>query len=154
MKAERSECNEFSMLVGHLVRNLNLLDRDQKLCCGITMSQCYTIETLAQEGTLVMNELSQQMGVTISTMTRVVDILVRDGVVSRRSNPTDRRKVRIELTAKGRDLARQLRCCVDQYSEQLLNQILPRHRRGVLKSLRLLADATEKMRGEHYKCFS
>jgi len=154
MKAERSEYGEFSGLIGRLVRNLSLLERDQKICCGTTMSQCYTIETLAQKGTLPMNELSQHMGVTISTMTRVVDVLVRDGVVSRGSNPKDRRQVCIGLTDKGNDLARQLEGCSDEYSKQILNEVPPEHREGVLKSLRLIADATDKVRCEQGKCSS
>jgi DNA-binding MarR family transcriptional regulator len=151
MKPESSEYGEFSGLIGHLIRSLSLLERDQKICCGTTMSQCYTIETLAQKGTLSMNELAQHMGVTISTMTRVVDVLVRDGVVSRGSNPKDRRQVRIGLTDKGNDLARQLEGCSDEYSKQILNQVPPEHRGGVLKSLRLIADAIDKVRCEHSK---
>ena len=108
MKAKSPEYGEFSGLIGRLIRSLSLLERDQKNCCGTTMSQCYTIETLAQGGGLSMHELSKDMGVTMSTMTRVIDVLVRDGVVARGSNPEDRRKVCVELTAKGKDLARKL----------------------------------------------
>ena len=154
MKAEISGYIEFSGLVGRLVRNLNLLDRDQKGCCGVTMSQCYTIEALAQNGTLSMNELSEQMGVTMSTMTRVVNVLVRDGVVRRKSNPKDRRQVCVELTAKGSDLALRLKCCAEEYSKQILQQVPREQREEVLKSLKLLTDVTDKVRWENYRCSS
>jgi DNA-binding MarR family transcriptional regulator len=154
MKSKSSEWGEFSTLIARLIRNLSLLERDEKVCCGTTMSQCYTIETLAQKGTLSMNELSQHMGVTVSTMTRVVDVLVRDEVVSRSSSPRDRRKVCIGLTDKGNGLARQLEGCSDEYSKQILNQVPSEHRGGVLKSLRLIADAIDKVRSEHGKCSS
>lgn len=145
MKTKDSNDNEFSLLVGQLVRKLNLLNRGQKVCYGFTMPQCYTIETLAQKGMLTMNELSQEMGVTISTMTRIIDILVRDEVVSRRTNPKDRRQVCIKMTVKGRNLALKLKRCSEKYSEEVLNQVPVGKRKEVVKSLEILNSAIEKV---------
>lgn len=153
MGPTRSEYRKFSELIGCMIRKLSLLERDQKICCGTTMSQCYTIETLAQNGSLSMNQLSKQMGVTVSTMTRVVDILVRDEVVSRRGNPKDRRQVCIELTAKGKNLAKRLQDCADEYSRQILNVISAEQRAEVVKSLELLVDAVDGVRDDKCKCF-
>jgi DNA-binding MarR family transcriptional regulator len=152
MNDEIAGQGEFSRLVGTLIRSLSLLDRDQKVCCGVTVSQCYTIETLAQRGTLPMNELSEEMGVAISTMTRVVDILVRDGVVARRRNPGDRRRVYIELTDRGSELALRLRSCGEEYGKMILSQVPLRHRESVLKSLSLLNDAIDRVRQGDCKC--
>jgi DNA-binding MarR family transcriptional regulator len=154
MKAKTSECVKFSDLIGRLIRSLSLLERDQKVCCGTTMSQCYTIEALARERALSMHELSRNMGVTMSTMTRVIDILVRDGVVDRKSSSEDRRIVCVELTAKGTDLARKLRDCADDYSKQILNLVPAEHRAEVVKSLVLLADAVDKVRCGECRCSS
>ncbi|MFH1220275.1 MAG: MarR family transcriptional regulator [Candidatus Eisenbacteria bacterium] len=152
MKTESGARKEFSRLIGRLVRNLSLLDRDQKVCRGITLSQCYTIETLARRGTLSMKALSHEMGVTISTMTRVIDVLVRDGVVAREASPEDRRRVCVGLTDKGLDLARRLGRCSDDYSKQILSRIPSARRKDVLTSLGLLADATETVRDDKCKC--
>jgi DNA-binding MarR family transcriptional regulator len=150
--ADRSAEKEFAGLIGRLVRNLNVLDRDQTVCCGTTVSQCYTIEALARRGNLSMNQLSQEVGVTTSTMTRVVDVLVRDGAVRRKRNPEDRREVRIELTGKGSELARGLTRCVDEYAKRVLGRIDAAERKRVLSSLRLLADALEEVRPQSGKC--
>ena len=134
---------KFSRLVVQLFRKLNLLNRDQKVCYGITLSQCCAIESLEQTGLLSMNELSQHQGVTLSTMTRIVDVLVRDGVLQRISNPGDRRKVCIELTEKGKDLAGELKKCTEAYTKEILEQI-PRNRRSqVIESMDLLIKAIE-----------
>jgi DNA-binding MarR family transcriptional regulator len=146
MNDETAGQGEFSRLVGTLIRSLSLLDRDQKVCCGVTVSQCCTVETLAQRGTLSMNKLSEEMGVAISTMTRVVDILVRDGVVARKGGREDRRRVYVQLTDKGAQLALRLRSCADEYGKLILCQVPPEERRSVLKALSLLNDAINRVR--------
>jgi DNA-binding MarR family transcriptional regulator len=152
MNDEIAGQGEFSRLVGTLIRSLSLLDRDQKVCCGVTVSQCYTVETLAQRRILSMNELSEEMGVAISTMTRVVDILVRDGLVARKSNPEDRRRVHVELTDKGAELALRLKSCAEEYGKLILCQVPHEERESVLKSLSLLNDAIDRVRQGDCKC--
>jgi DNA-binding MarR family transcriptional regulator len=136
---------KFSHLVGELFRKLNLLNRDQKVCYGITLSQCCAIETLEQRGLLSMNELSQYQGVTLSTMTRVVDVLVRDGVVRRESSPGDRRKVCIELTEEGKNLAQKLKKCTEAYTKEILDQIPVNKHGQVVESVELLIKAIESV---------
>ena len=99
-----------------------------------------------------MNALSQEMGVSVSTMTRVVDVLVRNGVVRRRPAPADRRQVCVELTVEGEALAKRLGCCGDGYSKQILNRVPSQARKGVLRSLEVLADAIEGIRAENCRC--
>lgn len=133
----------FSQVVGELFRKLNLLNRDQKVCYGITLSQCCAIETLARKGRLTMNELSQYQGVTVSTMTRIVDVLVRDEIVQRINNPADRRTVCIELTPQGQDWAQKLKKCTEDYTGQILRQIAGEKQAQVVESMDLLIRAIE-----------
>jgi len=141
----QSNEEKFSRLVGELFRKLNLLNRDQKVCYGITLSQCCAIETLEQRGLLSMNELSQCQGVTLSTMTRVVDVLVRDGVVRRESSPGDRRKVCIELTEEGKNLAQKLKKCTEAYTKEILDEIPVNKQGQVVESVELLIKAIESI---------
>jgi DNA-binding MarR family transcriptional regulator len=47
-------------------------------------------------------EVVSQMGVTKQAVSKVVDILVASGYLDRRTDPTDRRRTPLALTAKGR----------------------------------------------------
>ena len=49
-------------------------------------------------------ELADAAGVTRGTMTGLVDTLEKDGLVTRQSDPQDRRAVPVQLTAAGRRL--------------------------------------------------
>jgi len=138
--------DQFSQLVGQLMRQLNLLNRDQKVCYGVTLPQCYTIETVARKGRLTMNELSRLMGVSLSTMTRVVDVLVRDDVLQRVPNPSDRRKVCIRLTEKGQELARKLKACTASYTLEILEKIPREKQEQVIESMELLSEAIESVK--------
>ncbi len=50
---------------------------------------------------LTMSELSSQLDVPMSTATRIVDGLVRGGMVERVNDPNDRRVVRVGMSKKG-----------------------------------------------------
>ena len=94
-------------------------------------------------GMLTMNQLSREQGVTLSTMTRVVDVLVRDGVLDRVGSPEDRRKVCIQLTGKGEELARTLKNCTEEYTGKILEQIPGEKHGQVIESMELLLKAIE-----------
>lgn len=49
-----------------------------------------------------MGELSAELGLPLSSATRLVDWLVASGFVERVDDPNDRRAVRLRMTAKGR----------------------------------------------------
>jgi DNA-binding MarR family transcriptional regulator len=93
-----------------------------------------------------MNELSRELGTAVSTVTRVVDLLVRDGVVDRKENPGDRRKVCIELTGKGKELEQKLKKCSEDYSGEILSAIPQEKRGAVLESLELLNQAVDQVK--------
>lgn len=149
MKAKNLNFKGFSLLIETLIKKLNLLNRDQKICCGITMTQCYTIETLSQKGMLTMNKLSREMGVTQSTMTRIINVLVRDDMAERKGNTKDRRQVFIELTNKGKKLSVKLKQCTEGYSKQVLNELPVKKRNNIISSLKILNTAVNKVHSKY-----
>lgn len=53
---------------------------------------------------MTMSELSAELNVPMSTATRIVDGLVRGGMIERINDPKDRRVVRIGMSKTGREL--------------------------------------------------
>lgn len=68
----------------------------------LTMRQLKVLLTLARQGDSSGHELTREMGVSLATVTGIVDRLAAKGLVSRREDPDDRRVRRLELTPKGR----------------------------------------------------
>jgi DNA-binding MarR family transcriptional regulator len=127
-------------------RRVNALQRGEKRCFGVTISQCVTLELLLQQGPMTVCDLARNLGLDTSTVTRVVDVLARDGMTRRaRDEEQDRRRVFVSLTAKGRALAAKLERCADDYSERILKRIPAEMREDVIHTLRVLIEAIDDL---------
>lgn len=71
---------------------------------GVSMGQWFFLRALWEEDGLTQRELSQRVGMMEPTTVTALNSMERRGLVERRRNVQDRRKVNIFLTAKGRSL--------------------------------------------------
>ena len=99
------QVTRFHQLILELIKKYQFRDRNQDICCGLSVSQCYILETLRQSGPLSMNELADKMHLTISTITRVIQPLLEKSYLSRQEDKNDRRVRMISLTQAGEDFA-------------------------------------------------
>jgi DNA-binding MarR family transcriptional regulator len=67
----------------------------------VTMPQAKLLYLLGASGELHMSELVTRLGVSLSTISGLVDRVVDHGLVTRREDPADRRQVLVGLTAEG-----------------------------------------------------
>lgn len=58
------------------------------------------LSSLHERGPRIMSDLKEELGVTATNITALIDSLESDGLVQRKPHPTDRRATVIELTAK------------------------------------------------------
>src|SRR4051812_49667305 len=68
---------------------------------GISMPQLRCLHLIAGAGELRMSRLVVQLGVSISTVSGLIDRLVDHGLVNRRDDPLDRRQVVLSATPAG-----------------------------------------------------
>lgn len=135
--------DEVGMMIQKLARVLQLFERDQIKTHGFTTSQCYTILELYKSESLTMNELSEKMNLNSSTMTRILDNLVRDKYVSRDRDEVDRRIVIVSLTDGGRKAAKELDIAVKEYYKKIIANIPEGQVDEVLRSINVLQKAFE-----------
>jgi DNA-binding MarR family transcriptional regulator len=91
----------------------------------ITMPQAKLLYLLGASGDLHMSEIVVRLGVSLSTVSGLVDRIVDHGLASRHDDPADRRQVVVGLTPAGtafidrfRELnARQMRELLDQLDD-------------------------------------
>lgn len=72
--------------------------------CDLTPSQFAVVECLGHKGEMTLGELSGKMLMSCGNMTVVVDNLEKDGLVERIRSESDRRVIRVRLTATGLEL--------------------------------------------------
>ena len=87
-----------------------LEDRLEAAFAGVELSSTryQVLEQLAAAGEpLALGELADRASCVRSNMTQLVDRMAKDGLVRRVGHPDDRRSVRAELTALGRERQKQ-----------------------------------------------
>jgi DNA-binding MarR family transcriptional regulator len=72
---------------------------------GTTPHQCEALLALVRTDGATMNELASAQGIRMSSCTALVDRLLRNGLVERASDPSDRRVVRVVPTERARTFA-------------------------------------------------
>jgi DNA-binding MarR family transcriptional regulator len=97
----------------------------------VTMPQAKLLYLLGAAGELHMSDLVQRLGVSLSTISGLVDRVVDHGLATRREDPADRRQVVVALTPAGsafidrfRELnARQMRDLLNALDDDELGQL-------------------------------
>ncbi len=93
-------------LIG-LVRTLrDCCQRQEGEMChklSLTPSQFTCLLAMPETGDLTVHQVAKVMGLSPSRASRIVDSLVRDGLLERRTTDKDRRRQFLALTTAGRD---------------------------------------------------
>jgi DNA-binding MarR family transcriptional regulator len=82
----------------HLLRRISREDGAD----GLTGARASALSVVCYRGPLTATELARRERVSAPTISRIVDALVRDGLVRRESSGTDRRAVPLAVTTEGR----------------------------------------------------
>jgi len=132
---------QFHRQIVDLIKKYQFRDRNQICCFGISVSQCYVLETLHTHGPLTMNELAKKMYLKISTMTRVVEQLVKKKYVRREEGLSDRRVRFINLTKQGRAIYKKAWENIFESEKVILKNIPSEHKAVLIDVLTRLNQA-------------
>lgn len=125
-----------------LVRAFGLHQPEQTPCGQpVTVAEAYTLMELTRDHSLTQNELVQRLNLAKSTVSRLVDGLVRRGWVARRRNPGDGRGKLLSLTQEGQNVSATIAAAREQKFTRLLDQIPIDQRTTVLTSLEIIVEA-------------
>lgn len=102
----RAELND--LLTGTFNSILRIEERalNNRITQGLSISEVHTIDAIGLHEQNPMGVVAGRLGVTLATLTSAVNRLERCGFVQRVRAQTDRRKVLVSLTAKGRKVYR------------------------------------------------
>ena len=90
--------NQLNSAAIHLLRRIARDDSAD----GLTAARASALSVLAFGGPQRPGDLARRERVAPPTMTRIVDGMVRDGLVRRKASPSDRRASILEATPRGR----------------------------------------------------
>lgn len=125
-----------------LVRAFGLHQPEQTPCGQpVTVAEAYAVMELAREGTLTQNELVERLNLAKSTVSRLVEGLVKRGWAERTRNPNDGRSRMLALTQEGENAAVTIATAREQKFTRVLEQIPVEQRANILGSLDILVEA-------------
>lgn len=130
-------------VVAELVRVYQFRDRDRICCHDISVTQCYALETLVEDGPMRLSALAERLFLDKSTTSRVVSTLARKGYVEQRADPSDRRAMTLTATRQGQRLCGRITDDLVEQQKQLLKDLDPEVRAGVVQVIRRLAQAAD-----------
>ncbi|MGZ4383310.1 MAG: MarR family winged helix-turn-helix transcriptional regulator [Gaiellaceae bacterium] len=122
-------------VVGRLERALRRRIDEAVQPLGLTTPQYTTLSVLALRGGLSNAQLARRAFVRPQSMSELVAVLERDGLVEREAHPTHRRILRTQLTREGRLLLGRCDRAVDAIEAEMLRELGDGERRSLLDAL-------------------
>ncbi len=117
----------------------NQLMRTKAAYCPCTMEQYHTLEAVI-DGPKSMKDLASEVGFHQSTMTRIVEKLVKQEFIVRTRKRSNQRTIEIEITQKGKQVCLSVRDECAQMIEWLINTIPRVQRTSVIKAMETLTN--------------
>ncbi len=111
---------------------------------GVTAGQWRLLRVLWEEDGITQRLLSSRVGITEATTAKAVAGLEKSGLITRREDKEDRRRMLIRLTPRAKKLKQKLLPMVVDVNERALNGI---SRKDIETTRRVLAQSFENLGG-------
>ena len=131
--------------IQEFIRQFGLLDQEHTPCgFRLPISQAHALQVLGRVGIATQRELAARLSLDESTVSRLVDQLVRRGWVDRAIDADNRRQSRLGLTAEGRAVFDEIAEASVAKFRLIKERIPPERRDQVLDALDILIAAIGK----------
>lgn len=110
----------------------------------VTLTQRRLLYLLAG-GERGQSELARELGLSAASLTRLIDRLEERGLVARRRDEDDRRRVVVDLEPAGQEVLGQTRTLRGSPLHEAVEAMSPADRRRLLETLRGLVEATRAL---------
>jgi MarR family 2-MHQ and catechol resistance regulon transcriptional repressor len=135
------DAEAFSAALEALARIYELQDPRRTCTYGLTLTECYALESLIRRGPLTVKSAATELMVDKGTASRALAGLARKGYALRGEDPRDKRVVEVSANAAGERLYRTIRSASRRLHRDLLAEVSPGVRRAATTLLRRIAAA-------------
>jgi DNA-binding MarR family transcriptional regulator len=140
------EVRDILNAIRRLVRTLRVSARAAEQEVGLSGAQLFVLQTIGKTDALTLGALAERTITDPSSVSVVVGRLVARGLVKRKRDPEDARRLRLSLTASGRTIFRR---APDAAQERLLEALgkLPAAQQRTLAKLLVVLTAEMGLEG-------
>lgn len=136
--------NPLKEFIRVILKKLDFFEKNNAVCCGATIAQSQAIHEIGLCQEITLNELAEALNLDKSTMSRTVNNLVAQGFAERVADSSDRRYVKIKLTAQGHQVFLGIDSALDLYFHSILAKVPKNKQKQVIESLWLLVDSVNQ----------
>lgn len=115
--------------------------KDGITCCGISLAQCHVILEIGLLQRTTISQLSENLILDKSTLSRTIDGLVNLGSIERVIDMNDRRCMKLSLTEQGKKIYQNINDFCNQDYKKLFDHIPKEKHNQVIESISLLTNA-------------
>ncbi|MGA2782318.1 MAG: MarR family transcriptional regulator [Smithella sp.] len=137
----KENTRELMNVFGGISQVLRCCCQDEAFCEGVTFHQFMILDAVAKEKELHMADLHKLLSVEKSTTTRLVNPLIKKGLLRRDKADHDFRAVKFTLTKKGRETHEKVLMCLTDFLQRVLGNIPAKKRTDVLESVKIFITA-------------
>jgi DNA-binding MarR family transcriptional regulator len=123
----------------------NLLDQSFADFLGINQTDGRCLDVVDRRGQVTAGELAKEAGLTSGAVTAIIDRLELAGLIRRRFDPADRRKVIVELTAEAERLSTEVFGPI----ERIVRRYLERLSDSEILTIIQFAEVRQRASSEH-----
>jgi DNA-binding MarR family transcriptional regulator len=113
----------------------------------LRLSQMKALSAFKDDGPLLMSQLANNIGAKLPNMTTMVDGLISEGYAERKRDESDRRKVFVSLTPKGKKLQAQFLANRRKTAQAVFAKLSEKDKNELLSSLDTVCKIMEKSLG-------
>lgn len=131
--------------IRRIVRRVSDHSRQLSREVGLTVPQLLVLRAIGtlEDDEVTLAIVSREVQLSPATVSRILDRLERAGLILRERRASDRRKVCLSLTPAGLDRFQTLPTPLQETFVARLNQLSPRQRSSLLRSLERVIDLME-----------
>ena len=144
--------DRFAELLSGVAREVTRRQASEVCCGDLTLEQFQTLRSVSRGGRSSIGSLSADLHVDLSTMSRNVALLERNGYLSRARSAEDGRIVVVKLTPKGKRALHTLRCGEREVFSDVYERLSPVERPRIAKALETLSECLERPEQDGAAC--
>lgn len=104
----------------------------------ITIDQWLVLKAIEQDNTITQQHIAEKVFKDVASITRIIELLVKNGFLTRHFHSTDRRRFNLKLTEQGTDIIEKLKPYTAKNRKKALEGISP-------EEMALVKEAMEKI---------
>lgn len=89
----------------------------------ITIDQWLVLKAIEEDNTITQQQIAEKVFKDVASITRIIELLVKNGYLTRHFHTTDRRRFNLQLTSQGIDIIEKLKPYTTKNRKKALNGI-------------------------------